>query len=67
MGQQKEPQLSVMPLSSKAAYVDEMEFSHNYKPKSRWLRKKTEKEDYPNDLFCKAMASELKELPTMAK
>ena len=67
MAGKKRPQTSQ---SSKDAHMNEMEFSlmNSLRETIAERRKQaSQKEDDADDLFCKALASELKELPNMAK
>ena len=57
--------------STKDAFMNEMEFSLMMRSLNETIaekrRKVSQKEDDAEDLFCKALASELKELPKIAK
>ena len=56
--------------SAKDAYMNDMEFSLINSLRetiSDRQKQASQKEDHVDDLFCKALASELKELPNMAK
>ena len=67
MAGKKRPQMSQ---SSKDAHMNEMEFSlmNSLRETIAERRKQTsQKEDDADDLFCRTLASELKELPNMAK